>query len=136
MVQALPSSVLIFVCVIAPVEVLQASVVQTEPSLIFTGVWNTPVAGIQPSVVHAFPSSVFTDMCVTNPEEVLQASVVQRLLSLIFTGVWEIPPVIVLHASIVHAFPSLGFIGKWKTPNVGSQTSCVQPLPSLELIGL
>ena len=74
-------------CVIAPVNVLHASVVHALSSLMFTAVWNTPVAGTQPSVVQALPSSVLIALCEITPVEELQTSVVQRLLSLVFTGV-------------------------------------------------
>ena len=85
--------VLTGVCVTAPVEVLQASVVHGLLSSVATGVPATQVPlALQVSVpLQAFPSEqlvpVLTGTCVTAPVEVLHASVVQGLLSSVATGV-------------------------------------------------
>ena len=49
-------------CVIAPVKVLHASTVQALPSSVFLAIWNIPVTGSQPSIVHALLSLVATEV--------------------------------------------------------------------------
>ena len=137
-VHAFPSShVSVLLVCVQPVEVLQASVVQTLPSLQLCVVCVHPVDTLQPSSVQALLSLQLTAACV-QPENGLHASVVQALESLQFGGG---PPtqVPLEHTSpVVHALPSVQatVLKVCVHPDAGLQPSLVQMLPSLQLTGV
>jgi hypothetical protein len=124
---------------VQPVAGLQASVVQTFPSLQVMG-W--PALQLPPAqtsfAVHALPS--LQGRVLFKKEQPLagtQVSVVQGLLSLQTTAAPGRHAPARQASPVVQAFPSLqGFLlGVWRHPSLGSQASFVQALLSLQFSG-
>ena len=140
MVQALPSlhGAVLLVCV-QPEAGSQPSSVQTSLSLQLIVVPAHTSFAQWSFVVQALPSSQGAVLLVwVQPEVVLQASVVHTSLSLQLSGgpPTQLPPE---QASlVVHALPSLhgALLFTCVQPLAGLQPSSVQPLLSLQLIGV